>query len=280
MGGESDLPPANRLKILDAGLPLFRSPERALAAVASLMRYARAVRDAEDRTAPAPPFPAGVEVPAAPNEHQSKEVLSKVGLRVPQGEVAADLGHASSVAARIGYPVVLKVSSSMIGHKSDVGGVAFAADESQLEAAYARILADVASARPDITIDGILVEKALGQGIEMIVSAHRDSVWGEFTVVGLGGVWAELLNDSVVISAFADRGEVKSALSSLRGYEALVGARGGEPSDIEALVDAVMNLGGLLRSVPTIVEVEVNPLLVFAEGGGAVVLDAVVVTSP
>lgn len=279
MGGESPLPPANRLKILDAGLPLFRSPERALTAVRNLARSAQLVRDARRRSSP-PELPAtNLGALSALNEHRAKKILSRMGVPAPHGEIARDVNEARAAARRIGFPVVLKVSSAMITHKSDVGGVAFVADETQLYDQYAKILSDVAAARPEVTIDGVLVEQALGPGIEMIVSAHRDSAWGEFVLVGLGGVWTELLKDVVVISALADRVEVESSLSSLRGFDVFSGVRGEEAADLDALVDVIMTVGGLLRATPAIGEIEINPLRVFPRGGGAVALDAVIVTN-
>ena len=278
MGGESYIAPANRLRILDAGLPLFRSPERALGAMRNLAEYARRCREANHRSAPSQlPVPELGALEAL-NEHDAKLILSKVGLQIPRGELATNLPEAHSAAARIGYPVVLKISSSRISHKSDVGGVTFVANERQLDEGFERMLADVATALPDVTLDGVLVEQVMDHGVEMIVGAHRDPTWGEFLLVGLGGLWTEVMKDIVVISADADRQEIAASISSLRGFEVLSGIRGGEASDLEALIDAVERVGILLRATPAIIEIEVNPLLVFPTGGGTAVLDAVVVT--
>ena len=279
MGGESDIPPANRLKILDAGLPLFRSPERALAAVRNLTEYARRSREAKRRSAPEQPPTLELGPLTSLNEHDAKVILSKVGLRIPRGELATDLMEARSAATRIGYPVALKISSPAITHKSDVGGVTFAANERQLDDGYVKMLADVAAALPGVTVDGVLIEQVLDHGVEMIVSARRDPAWGEFLLVGLGGLWTEVMKDVVVISAHADRDEIVASISSLRGFEALSGVRGGEASDIEALIDAVERVGKLLRATTAIVEIEVNPLVVFPGRGGTAVLDAVIVAS-
>ncbi len=279
MGGESPIPPANRFKILDAGLPLLRSPERALAAVRNLTEYARKCREANSRPAPAQPSASDLGPLVSLNEHRAKDVLSKAGLRTPRGELVTDLPGARSAAARIGYPVVIKISSSMITHKSDVGGVALVADERELDDRFAKMLADVATALPDVTVDGVLIEQVLDHGVEMIVSARRDPAWGEFLIVGLGGIWTEAMKDAVVISAAAGPEEITSSISSLRGFAALSGSRGGEPSDVEALVDAVEKLGRLLIAAPEVLEIEVNPLLVLPSGGGIAVLDAVIAVS-
>jgi acetate---CoA ligase (ADP-forming) len=279
MGGESYIAPSNRFKVLDAGLPLFRSPERALTAVRNLTAYAAKIREPGRERAPARRRLPDLGPLDALNEHAAKSILSKAGLRVPRGELATDLQEARSAASRIGYPVALKISSAQVTHKSDVGGVALVTDEVQLDAAYEKMLVDVVDALPEVTIDGVLVEQLLDGGVEMIVGARRDPAWGEFLIVGFGGVWTEVLKDAVVISAQAAREEISASLSSLRGFEALTGIRGQGPSDIEALVEAVETVGGLLHAAPAIVEIEVNPLVVFPRGAGTAVLDAVIVAN-
>jgi acyl-CoA synthetase (NDP forming) len=137
--------------------------------------------------------------------------------------------------------------------------------------------AQVALSYPDVSVESLLVEEYVTGGIEMLVGAARDAKWGAFVVVGLGGVWAEIVNDAVVIAGECDRDEIVDAVQSLRGFSVLEGARGDESYDIEALVDAVELIAGLLRESPDLAEVEVNPLLVHAEGKGVTALDALIV---
>ena len=126
-------------------------------------------------------------------------------------------------------------------------------------------------------MDGVLVEEVVNGGVEMIVGARRDSSWGDNVLIGLGGVWTEVIKDAVVLAADADRIEIVSGIDSLRGAAALRGARGGVMSDIDALVHAIELIGGLLRATPGIAEIEVNPLLVLPKGEGVVALDALIV---
>ncbi len=278
MGGDSPLPPQNRLKILDAGLPLFRSPERALRAARNVTEFARACRDAAQRSAPRDFVVLDLDPHVSRDERQAKSLLSRAGLRVPRGEVTRDVTAALEVATRIGYPVMLKIASEQILHKSDLGGVVMVNDEQELARAYEQILTRAHASRPDAAINGVLVEQAIRGGVEMIVGARRDPLWGETVLVGLGGVWTEILKDAVVISANADRAEIRVAIDSLRGGAMLRGARNGVVSDMDALVEAVELIAGLLRATESFKEIEVNPLVVLAEGEGAIALDAMIIS--
>lgn len=280
MGGESPLPPENRLRILDAGLALFRSPERALRAARNVTRRARTLNEGASRPA-ARKFPA-LQFDASEgtyiSEYTAKVLLSQTGVRVPSGELAIDVHSALVSAARLGYPVVVKVVSAQITHKSDVGGVIVVADEAELISAHARMCARISESRPDAVIDGFLVEEVVGGGVEMIIGARRDAAWGDVVLIGLGGVWADLMDDHVVLAADAHPREILSGIESLRGSATLRGARGGAMSDVDALVDAVQLIGSTLRVTPHVVEIEVNPLVVLASGEGVVALDALIVT--
>jgi acyl-CoA synthetase (NDP forming) len=277
MGGESPLPPANRLKILDAGLPLFRSPERALRAADHLTKHARVVREASARATPRPGIALSRGAREVLDERGAKVLLSQAGLAVPDGDVVSNLEGARRVAARLNYPVVLKIASTSIAHKSDVGGVKVIENESNLDSQFEAMRARVALSYPEVNVESMLVEEFVTGGVELLVGAARDVKWGAFVVVGLGGIWAEIVNDAVVIAGECDRKEIVDAIQSLRGFRVLNGARGGEPHDIEALVDAVELIAGLLRETPDLAEVEVNPLLVHAEGKGVTALDAFIV---
>ncbi len=276
MGGQWEIPEANRARIAEAGVPLLRSPELALRAVSNVISYASALR----RLASAPGRRATpvsmVRARAVPGEDQAKALLSAAGLRVPRGRLATSLGQARQVASEVGYPVILKVASPEIAHKSDVGGVLRAASESELEHHYQMIRARVAEARPDALIRGILVEEAVNGGTEMLIGARRDPNWGPFTLIGFGGTLAEVVRDVAVVPGDADRNEILSAVKSLRCAPVLDGARGQPPRDTAALLEVVETIAALLRESPEVQEIEVNPLLVLAEGGGAIVLDAVI----
>ncbi len=278
MGGDSPLPTENILKVFDAGLPLFRSPDRALRAARNVMKRSRVVRDAEMRHAPKDIAPLGLDGSSRCNEYGAKRLLSEAGLRVPRSELTTDAPTAAAAAARIGYPVMLKIVSAQILHKSESGGVLAVTNEADIGRAFEDMLARIHAGHPNVVVDGVLVEEVIEGGVEVIVGARRDVDWGETVLIGMGGIWAEYVEDAVVTAADADRSEIRAAIESLRGAVTLRGARGRSRSDIDALVGAVELIGGLLRSTPQCAEIEVNPLAVLPEGKGVVVLDALIVT--
>jgi acyl-CoA synthetase (NDP forming) len=280
MGGDSPLPPENTLKILDAGLPLFRSPDRALRAARHVMKRSRTVHEAELRAPPQELAPLDLNESTRRNEHGAKVLLSQAGLRVPRSELTTDAASAAAAAASIGYPVMLKIVSEQILHKSESGGVIAVVNEVELGREFADMLARVHASDPDAVVDGVLVEEVIAGGVEVIIGARRDVAWGETVLIGMGGVWAEHIDDAVVISANADRREIRAAIELLRGAFTLHGARGRSKSDIDALVSAVELISGVLRSTPQCDEIEVNPLAVLPEGEGVVALDALIVTRP
>ncbi|MHB1250946.1 MAG: acetate--CoA ligase family protein [Acidimicrobiales bacterium] len=277
MGGDSALPPENILKIFDAGVPLLRSPERALRAARNVTRLASTLSAAARREAPGHFAPLELAAGAKVSEHDAKGLLARAGLRVPGGELATDVDAALAIADGLGYPVMLKVVAEQILHKSEVGGVVMVSDREELTRAHTQMLSRVHASRPDAVIQGVLVEEVIKGEVEVILGARRDDAWGDTVLVGLGGVWAEVLKDAVIVLADADRGEIRSAIDSLRASAALRGVRSGVMTDIDALVRAVELVGGTLRATPQCQEIEVNPLVVLAEGEGVVALDALIV---
>lgn len=278
MGGESPLPPENKLKIFDEGLPLFRSPERALIAARNVTDYSRTVRRASSRTSSRESVALSLDSSSQMNEYEAKKLLSDAGLRVPKGELSFDVYSAQAAATRLGYPVVLKVVSRQILHKSEVGAVVVVSEETALVRVHEEMLTRIRDTLPQAVVDGVLVEEVVNGGIEMIIGARRDALWGDTVLIGLGGVWAEVVRDAVVVAVDADRNEILDAIDSLRGAATLRGARGGAMSDLDALANAIELIGGILRATPGCVEIEVNPLVVLPIGQGVVALDALIVT--
>ncbi len=215
--------------------------------------------------------------PAGPlAEHHGKAVLAALGIAVPAAGLAHDLAQAHLLAERIGYPLVLKAQAPALLHKSDAGGVVTGiADPAGLEAAWTQIAAAVARARPDVTLDGMLIEAMGAPGLELVAGAKRDPAWGTVLVAGLGGVWIEALGDVALVAAGAGVDEVTAGLRRLKGAALLAGARGAPAVDLAAVAGAVVRIGRLMTAFPEIREIDVNPLV--ATPGGAVALDALIV---
>ena len=258
-----------------SGIPFFRSPERALRAMAAVAAYAEALAAAgEAKQAPA--VAATVPGTGVIPEYRGKRVLADLGIAVPRGEMARTVEDAASAAGRIGYPVVVKAQAVELAHKSDVGGVIVnIADEAALRVAWDRLHASIAAARPGLGLDGVLVEEMAKPGLEMVVGARRDPQWGPVVLVGLGGVWIEALKDARLLPAETTRHRVIAELGKLKAASLLGPFRGQAARDVGAIADVVVKLGRLMLSDPSIREVDVNPLMVGAEG--AVALDALFV---
>jgi len=282
LGDEVALPAQVTDAVRGAGIPLFRSPERGLRALANVTAHGRnrarllARLDAHPRVEPAAPALPGAGVLP---EHAGKAYLAGLGVPVPRGGLARDPDEAQAIAARTGYPVALKLQAAALPHKSDAGGVILdVGDGAALAAAWRRLHDAVRRQRPDIAIDGVLVEAMAKPGLDMIVGARRDPDWGPVVVIGLGGIWAEALADILVLPPDLDREELADELKKLKAAPLLDGSRGTAPRDVAALLDIVTLIGSVVRARLEIAEIEINPLRLFERGAGALALDALIVT--
>jgi acetate---CoA ligase (ADP-forming) len=278
MGDGSPLREEFSVIIRESAVVLSRSPERSLRAIARVTEYGRTCAASESISHRGPvrqfaPVPQGT-MP----EYAAKQYLARIGIRVPEGELARDVEDAPHIASRIGYPVVLKAQHASLEHKSEIGAVAVGlANEADLRRAWANVAERVAAARPDLTVEHMLVEKMAAPGVEMIVGAKRDPGWGPVLLVGLGGIWTEILGDVRLIPAGAAEGTILTEIASLKSYPILRGARGSPPRDCAALAKIAALLGELMLARPELTEIDINPLIVYGEGRGAVAADALIV---
>ncbi|MCB1388328.1 MAG: acetate--CoA ligase family protein [Rhodobacteraceae bacterium] len=276
IGDDYPLAPAFMDKVKACGIPFFRSPERAMRAMKLVADYAEARVAAEDRdagTAPVLDLPGG----GAVVEYLGKDALRALGVAVPQGGMAVTVDEAVAVAARIGYPVVLKAQAGRLSHKSDAGGVIVGLrDEAALRAGWDRLIANIEAAAPGLVLDGVLVEEMVAPGLELVVGAKRDPNWGPMVLVGLGGVWIEVLRDSRLMPADVSLARARAEIRKLKSARLLGPFRGQPARDVDAVADVAVRLGALMRANPQITEVDINPLVVHSDG--AVALDALFVT--
>jgi acetate---CoA ligase (ADP-forming) len=262
----------------EEGFLVFEEPSRAVAALAALARIADS-REAPARGAPPTlrePLP---EIPArAVGEHEAKAILAAIGVPILPESLASDAASAVAAAERVGLPVAMKIVSPDIAHKSEIGGVALGvATLEAVEAAHARIMANAAKHAPDARIDGVLVSPMAGDGVELIVGARYDPVMGVAIMVGLGGIFVEVLRDVVLRRAPVDVEEALAMLEELNGAALLEGVRGKPPSDRQAAGEAIARLSVFAAANEGRFEsIEINPLLVRREGEGAVALDALI----
>ncbi len=258
-------------ELRDLGVPYFPTPDRVFRALAALCNFA-----ARDYSASAPALvsfalpPTGV-VP----EYQAKELLAPLGIPFPASRLARTVGEAQLIAAELGYPVVIKAQSALLSHKSDAGGVIVGLDDPDaLAAGWQKMEASIAAHKPGLVLDGILVEAMGIRGLELIVGAKNDPEWGPILLVGFGGVQAEILRDVRLLPPELSRDAIIAELRALKCGALLGGFRGSPPMDVGAVADVVKALDALLQAESSIREIDLNPVIVYPEGKGAVALDA------
>ena len=279
LGDTSPLGP-DVMEAVKQGPAVFsRSSDRMMRAIATYTRYGRLLARPQPSSPPAPVACLPKLGKDTQPEWLGKKVLAAAGIRVPAGDLARTADEAAAIAGRIGYPVVLKAQAAALSHKTEAGGVVLnLADEKALRVAWDTMMASVKKAAPGVALDGALVEKMSPKGIELMVGAKRDPGWGTVLLLGLGGIWVEALGDVQLLPGSANRQDVVEALGKLRSAKLLAGVRGAPPADTDAIVDTVLAIGCLMQTVPEIVEIDVNPLMVHGKGQGATALDALIVT--
>jgi acyl-CoA synthetase (NDP forming) len=242
-------------------------------------RLAADVEFANPRVVPSVALPASTGGITALNEAKSKELLSAYGIRMPREEIVASSGEAVRAAESIGYPVVLKVVSDKILHKSDIGGVALnLRNSNEVATAYRDIELNVARHDPSAKRDGILVAEQVTGGTELVIGLHRDPEMGLVEMVGTGGILLELIKDVSFSALPITNAKAMQMIARIRMSKLLSGYRGAIAGDIPALAEALVALGHLAMDLGDRIEsIDVNPLLVRPQGHGAVALDALVV---
>jgi len=267
MGDETELPAEFSGILRDKGIAFFRSPDRALRAMARATWYGNAVTSPRPRAeAPALP-PHKIAASGALTEYQGKALLAMLGIAVPEGALACNPDDAREIALRVGYPVVLKAQAAALAHKSDAGGVVLnIAGDAVLMRAWDGVAANVRKAQPDLVLDGMLVEAMAPPGLELAVGARREPRWGPILTVGLGGIWIEALHDIRILPADLSHDGIIAELLQLKGAALLRGGRGTPAADLDAVADCVLRLGAIIRGEPRVSEIEINPLRVYARG--------------
>jgi acyl-CoA synthetase (NDP forming) len=267
--------------LVASGVPLFRSFHGCFNALAAWKAYRE--RIGAYRVREWPPAPADdpfAAVPAGTLDAQtSRALLDAFGVAQPGQHVATTPEAAAAAADTFGYPVVLKIASADIAHKSDLGLVRVGVADRDDVRAVARELLDIAAKRaPEARLDGVLVQQQIGDGVEMIVGIVTDPVLGPAITVGTGGVFAEVLRDVATRPLPIDRSDAREMVASLRGSALLAGARGRPPCDVEALLDVIEATARLASAAGgRIAELDLNPVVVTPDG--ALAVDSLIVTA-
>jgi len=208
-------------------------------------------------------------------EIEAREVIEAYGMRLPKSQLAHSPDEAAAIASEIGFPVVMKISSPDILHKSDIGGVKVGVPD----AATARDIYELIEYRArkysrDATIWGVLIQEQVRKGREVLVGVNRDPQFGPLVVFGLGGIYVEVLKDVSFRLAPITREEARAQIRAIRTFALLQGVRGEPPADLAAAEEIVLRVSQLVTDFPEIVEMDINPLVIHNQGEGAIVLDA------
>ena len=271
--------PQGRAELGEAGIPAYIFPESAARALAAMDRQRRwlerpagTIREFEvDRTAAnaattTTPGPDGY-LPAA----ATQKLLAAYGIPVIGSREAADSATAVTIARSIGYPVAMKVLSPDIVHKTDVGGVALdLRDDDEVRTAFAEIAGRARAAAPDARIEGVIIEQLVKGGRELIIGMSLDPSFGPVLMFGLGGIYVEALRDVAFRVQPVSDIDARDMIDSIRGARLLAGVRGEPPSDLDLLAEVIQRISQLVGDNPNIVELDINPFVVFEHGGIAV----------
>lgn len=271
----------SRAEMESHGFLIFEDPARAVAAVAGLVGFAR--RFAEPQKPPPVSTPStaltGVQGNrGALDEAQSKRLLAAAGVPFLPERVARTRDEAVAAAGTLGFPVVLKVLSADIAHKSDAGGVELGlADAGAVASAWNRMMAAVSAAAPSARVEGALVAPMIHGGVETVLGLLKDPVFGPVLMFGLGGVFVEIFRDVTFRLAPIDHDEAHAMIREIKGFPLLDGARGRPAVDLDRLAGVIVALGAFgAAHADQLISVDINPFIALPDGGVAV--DALVVT--
>jgi acetyl coenzyme A synthetase (ADP forming)-like protein len=205
---------------------------------------------------------------------EAQQVMRAVGVSVPQSRIAHTPQEAVAFASEIGYPVVMKIVSKDIIHKSDAGGVALdLLNEKEVLDAYEAILRNCRAYKADAIIEGIQVDEMIQPGVETIVGARQDTSFGATVMFGLGGVYVEVLKDIAFRAFPLSREETLSMIGQIHSYPLLLGVRGEARKDIDEVAKTIIKVGWILKKTNAISDIEVNPLVVYDHGEGVKAVD-------
>jgi acetyltransferase len=267
------------------GIPNYAFPEAAVRAMASMVRFGDllGLEKREVRRVAADRQAANLIIKGKlatreryyMSQREANEVLQCYGFPTLKGMLVRDVSEVEKAIEEVGPPVAMKISSQDIVHKFDAGGVRLKIKTvEEAERAFETILQNAKQFKPSARIDGVLMERMARGGVEVILGATRDPVFGPICMFGLGGTLVEAIKD--VTFRLAPMWEISAErmIHNIKAYNVLKGVRGAPPSDIDAIKDCILRLSQMVSDHPEIEELDINPLIVYTEGEGCVVADS------
>jgi acyl-CoA synthetase (NDP forming) len=280
VGGPVD--PDILLPLRAAGVPLMEGAESAMSALRNLADYHQfreSRQTSSDNNASAGVIVAHAKMSAGVLAAEASfRLLESFGIPVAPTAIAASAEQAVAAAEGIGFPVALKIDSAQIAHKSDSGGVALNLNSAaEVSAAFARIKHQATIHNPNAEITGVVVQRMVEQGVEMILGVKRDALFGPVVICGFGGIFVEILKDAALGIPPISRHQAHDMIKRLRGFAILGGVRGQSPADVDALCDAIVNVSRLSASLADqLLGLDINPLIVLPRNQGVVAVDALI----
>jgi acetyltransferase len=266
------------------GIPCYDFPDEAIRTISALYAYARFLKEPEN-----PPVRFRDVDPQRVREildsvredrrvvllsNEAADVVEAYGITAPEARVANTADEAAEYAEELGFPVVLRVVSPDILHKTDVGGVVLnLKTPEEVRNAYDGILTGVTRFMPRARIHGVMVYHMVPRGREMIIGMSQDVQFGPLVMFGLGGIYVNFLKDVSFRLAPLSEPEAREMMEETKAYALLKGIRGEPPSDTEALKNTILRVGQLVWDFPEIVEMDINPVIVYGWGEGCIALD-------
>ncbi|HBK05351.1 MAG TPA: acyl-CoA synthetase [Acetobacteraceae bacterium] len=268
--------PDRRDELEADGWVVHEDPTRAVTAIDAMGRFGAGF--AAKPGVPAPVVPAVTLPASAPSEAEAKQLLATAGIASAPEAACATADDAVKAAERFGFPVVMKILSPDILHKSEIGGVLLdVSDAESVRSGFALLLQRAKAAAPAARIDGVLVARQLKGGVECILGIHRDPVFGPMAMFGLGGIFVEVLKDVVFHRCPFGVDTAEAMIRSIKGAPLLLGARGRKKADIKALAEMLSRLSAFaVAAGDGLASVDLNPVFAMPEGEGAFAVDAVI----
>ena len=212
--------------------------------------------------------------------HEAQKIMEIADVPIPVTMNATTLEAAITSADSVGYPVAMKVISKDIIHKSDAGGIALGLDNrKEVVAAYEAIMRNCRAHVPHAVIEGVSISEMVRPGVEIIIGARRDVIFGPTVMVGLGGIYVEVMKDVSFRALPLDQKEIQTMVKEIRSYPLLLGVRGEAMKDINKLVEAIIKISAIIRRCKGITDIEINPLVVYEVGMGAKAVDVRILLS-
>jgi acetyl coenzyme A synthetase (ADP forming)-like protein len=277
-----------------SGYPVFSDLYQAVSALGSLYRSHRFRNESSTAHMDDPAEKLQMDVPAIQNvirkvraekrqfmlPYEANIVTLAAGIPMPQSAVVPNLERAIEAADKIGYPVVMKIVSKDIIHKSDAGGIALdLLNKKEVTDAFEAIMHNCRAYNPQARIEGVEIAEMITTGTETIIGARCDKIYGPIVMFGLGGIYVEVMKDVSFRSFPMSRNEALTMIKETKSYPILLGVRGEAQKDIEGVVDTVIKLGAIVKRFPDISDIEVNPVVVYELGKGVKALDVRILLS-